>query len=333
MKGIFAGSLMRGVGGSQEGSSTYTFLGFVMICAIVVGAALFFPWNQVFHPGQDPDLVAGNAALAKKDWDKAVASYTKAIKKNPADALAYVGRSRAYLQQGNLDKAITDATVALEKGPNNPTAFGQRAVAEKLLQQYNKALEDLDQAVKLDGGFAWAYAQRADVHMKQKSYDKALKDVNTALEKKQNFVEAYRLRAWVLSNMGKCKEASEDFAKVEQLSPNDALSLQDKAWFLLTCPSEQLQDTVKAMELAKRAVELTDGKDGAVLETLAEAYFRQGDPAKAAEYQKKAIELGSRICPDNSCSKEMQQRLRKYEMAARQEVRTNYEILPMDSQF
>jgi hypothetical protein len=28
----------------------------------------------------------------------------------------------------------------------------------------------------------------------------------------------------------------------------------------------------------------------------------------------------------------MQQRLQKYEMAARQEVRTNYEILPVDSQ-
>jgi len=133
--------------------------------------------------------------------------------------------------------------------------------------------------------------------------------------------------------MGKCKDASEAFKMVEKLSPNDAWSIQDYAWFLLTCPDETLQDSSKAMEWAKKALELTGGKDGLVHETVAEAYFRQGDPLKAAEHQKKAIQLGSQKCPDGSCTKEMQQRLQKYEMAARQEVRTGYEILPLDSGF
>jgi hypothetical protein len=85
------------------------------------------------------------------------------------------------------------------------------------------------------------------------------------------------------------------------------------------------------MELAQKAIELSDGKDGVVLETLAEAYFRQGDALKAAEHQRKAIELGSKKCPDGSCLKEMRQRLQKYELAARPEVRTTYEFLPLDS--
>ncbi len=113
-----------------------------------------------------------------------------------------------------------------------------------------------------------------------------------------------------------------DFKKVEQLSPKDAWSVQDRAWFLLTCPDEKVQDTAKAMELAKEAIDLPGGKDGLIFETLAEAYFRQGDPAKAAEVQKKAIEMGSKKCPDGSCTKEMKDRLQKYEMASRQEVRT-----------
>ncbi len=107
--------------------------------------------------------------------------------------------------------------------------------------------------------------------------------------------------------------------------------MQDKAWFLLTCPNEKLQDANKAMELAKKAVEMSKAEDGVALETLAEAYFRQGEALKAIDTQKEAIKLGSKNCPDGSCVKEMQQRLQKYELAARQEVRTGYEILPLDS--
>ena len=88
---------------------------------------------------------------------------------------------------------------------------------------------------------------------------------------------------------------------------------------------------MQALELAKKALELSEGKDGVVYETLAEAHFRHGDPLKASELQKKAIELGSKKCPDRSCIKEMEQRLQKYELAARPEIRTGYEILPMDS--
>ncbi len=165
----------------------------------------------------------------------------------------------------------------------------------------------------------------------KKTRTRLLRTSKRRIAAKRDFVEGYRLKAWVLNRMGKCKDASEDFMMVEKLSPNDAWSIQDKAWFLLTCPDETLQDSSKAMELAKKAMELTGGRDGLVHETLAEAYFRQGDALKAAEHQRKAIELGSQKCPDGSCTKEMQQRLQKYEMAARQEVRTGYEILPLDS--
>ncbi len=68
--------------------------------------------------------------------------------------------------------------------------------------------------------------------------------------------------------MGKCKEASDEFKIVEKLSPNDAWSMQDEAWFRLTCPDERLQDSSKAMELAKKALELTEGKDGSFMRPL-----------------------------------------------------------------
>jgi tetratricopeptide (TPR) repeat protein len=329
MKGCGVISIFKNSVRNERGSSVYSLLGIVIIALVVVFTIFFFQ-SQVFKERQDADYLAGKKALADKHWEQAVSLFGKSLKSNAANGPAYIGRSTAYLQLGNLDKAFEDANTAVEKQPSSQ-AYGQRGIVEKLQKKTDEALRDFSEAIKLDPGYSWAYAQQADIYSRQKDQDKALQAVNKALAAKRDFVEGYRLKAWVLNRMGKCKDASEAFKKVEQLSPNDAWSMQDKAWFLLTCPDETLQDSSKAMELARKALELTGGKDGLVHETLAEAYFRQGDPLKAAEHQKKAIQLGSQKCPDGSCTKEMQQRLQKYEMAARQEVRTGYEILPLDS--
>jgi len=326
----YSGLSLRGLK-NQNGTAVYTVLGVAIIVAVIVGVILYFPWKDVFKGKQDPDITAGLAAMADKQWEKAVSHFDRAIKNNPGNAEAYIGRSKAFVYLGRLDKAFDDAKTAVDKSPDSASAYGQRGIVHKLQRNSDQALEDFSYAVKLNPRYAWAYAQRADIYSRNKEQDKALAEVNTALVNNPYFIEAYRLKAWIMNRMGRCREANEAFKKVEQLSPNDAWSIQDKAWFLLTCPDEKLQDASKAMELAKKALELTEGKDGLVHETLAEAYFRQGDPLKAVDHQRRAIELGSQRCPDGSCVKEMQQRLQKYEMAARQEVRTSYEILPFDS--
>ncbi len=315
---------------NERGSSTYSFLGFAIIAVVIVVAVLFFPWGDLGKQAQDPDLNAGMTALDKKQYPEALAAFDKALKKNPDNTTALIGKSKAEFAQGNLDKALEYADAAVQK-KGGAKAYGQKGIIEKVQKNYDAALKDFTEAIKADSNYAWALAQRADIFSRQKQQDKALEDINKAIAAKPDYVDAYRMRVWVLNRMGKCKEASEDMKKVEKLSPNDAWTLQDKAWFLLTCPDEKLQDPAKAMELAKKANEMTDGKDGVIQETIAEAYFKQGDPLKAYEHQKKAIELGSKKCPDGSCLKEMQQRLQKYELAARQEVRTGYEILSMDS--
>ncbi|MBI5249044.1 MAG: tetratricopeptide repeat protein [Desulfomonile tiedjei] len=315
---------------SERGSAVYSFLGFAIVAVCVIMAIFVFPWHQLGSSGQDTNYLSGMGALKNKQYTEALSYFDKSIRGNANNGAAYLGRAKANLHLGNIDKALDDANQAVEKKAG-AEAYGQRGVIKKIQKKTDEALKDFAEAIKLDAKYAWAYAQRADIFSKQKDYDKALKDANDAVKANDRFVEGYRLRAWVLTRQGKCKDASLDFITVEKLSPNDALSMQDKAWFLLTCPDEKLQDTAKAMELAKKAVEISKEKDGVALETLAEACFRQGDALKAVEYQKKAIALGSKNCPDGSCVKEMQQRLQKYELASRQEVRSGYEILPLDS--
>lgn len=316
----------------ERGSSVYSFMGYAIIAVCVIVAIIVFPGMKFEkkQPPQDANYLSGMGALKNNQYAQAIEYFDKSIKANPNNGAAYLGKAKAELQLGNIDKALEEVNAAVEKKAG-AEAYGQRGVIQKIKGKTDEALRDLSSAISADGKYAWALAQRADIYSKKGDYDKALQDANRAVQADPKFVEGLRLKGWILTRMGKCEDASAVFVNVEKLSPNDPKSMQDKAWFLLTCPNEKLQDANKAMELAKKAVEMSEAKDGVALETLAEAYFRQGEALKAIDAQKKAIELGSKNCPDGSCVKEMQQRLQKYELAARQEVRTGYEILPLDS--
>ena len=248
--------------GPKKSVYAYSLLGFAILVTVVVAIIIMFPWSHFLHQWRDSDFVSANDAMARKDWNRAVALFGKSLKANSGDAFAaYLGRSRAYVQLGNLDKALEDAEAAVEKKPSNAAAYGQRGITKKLQQKQNEALQDFGEAIKLDPSYWWAYAQRADIYSKSNDQGKALDEVNKVLSSKPDFVEGLRLRAWILNRMGKCKEASEDFKKVSELNPNDAWSIQDKAWFLLTCPDEKVQDPLQALELAKKSTRIA-GRQG-----------------------------------------------------------------------
>ncbi len=319
--------------GKGKGSGVYTFLGFAIIVLVVVGSFFLFPWKDLFKEKADKNLVAANAALEKNNWKEAITLFGKSLKSNPANSAAYVGRSRAYLQLRDLDKAMDEANQAVKHDKKSALAYGQRGIVLKLTGKTDAALKDFIEASKLKNDYSWAYAQAADIYLRQNKFDAALKKVNLALKIKPDFVEALRLRARILARTGKCKEAFKDFSRAAKIRPNDPDAIQDEAWYLMTCPDEKIQDSGKAMELARKAFDLSGGKDALVQETLAEAYYRQGDPLSAVKHQTKAIELRKTDCPDGSCVKEMVVRLKKYELAGRREKRDDYEILPLDGAY
>jgi thiol-disulfide isomerase/thioredoxin len=99
---------------------------------------------------------------------------------------------------------------------------------------------------------------------------------------------------------------------VEKPGPNGAQMLNALAWGIVNPnrPSPASKPLIKlALKAAQRANDLTDGKNAAILDTLAKAYFDSGDAAKALEYQEKAVKLGG----DND--QELKSRLEQYRKA------------------
>jgi tetratricopeptide (TPR) repeat protein len=71
----------------------------------------------------------GKDALEKKDYDKAIADFTEAIKVNPKDTAKYREGASAYEARKCCDKAISDFTEAIRLDGGQVTDFENRAHA------------------------------------------------------------------------------------------------------------------------------------------------------------------------------------------------------------
>ena len=77
--------------------------------------------------------------------------------------------------------------------------------------------------------------------------------------------------------------------EIAAANKDDAMVLNQMAWFVLDNPKVKNPDLQFALETAQQAVDANKG-DSSVIDTLARAYWESGNKAKAIEWQKKAVE-------------------------------------------
>ena len=261
-----------------------------------------------------------------KDFDRAVVDFSEALRLKPEFQLARENRAIANIAGGRTEPALADLNEIVERDPRNAAVLAHRA---KILlpKDADAALKDLDKAVELEPKNADFVLQRGDLHAERRQFDKALADYTTAIgldkndpdplihrahaytEQKQHAkaiedleaalalaptnAEAQTSRGWNRFLMGKFAEANREFEAVLKVEPKSAWTLNCQAWLWATCPEEKLRDGKKAEEFARKAVELSEGKEPAYRDTLAAALADQGRFDEAARLQEAVVtELG-----------------------------------------
>src|SRR5262249_46867865 len=112
--------------------------------------------------------------------------------------------------------------------------------------------------------------------------DEAIDQWQKALAIRPSDAEAHRNVASALRKEGKLKEAISQYEQALDIAPEDSVALNNLAWILATSSDASLRDGARAVTLAVRAVQRSEGRDPNFVRTLAAAHAEAGQFAQAA---------------------------------------------------
>lgn len=264
--------------------------------------------------------------LAQEKLDEALASFDKASELEPDDVSPYQFRSQVYEQMGESEKALEQLNKAVELEPDNPVTLLIRAELHARGERNEEALADVQAALRQQPGslrahlmrtqlldrlgrddealealekLAEAAPQRPEIQLQLGAHYMDLQRPAPAIDAFTRVLElvgdnelAFRMRGDMYLRIGKHAEALSDFSKAMEMNPDDSGLLNNYAWTLATSPFDELRDGQQALELARKACELTNYEASHILSTLAAAHAEVGNFDKAVEWSQKAVDLG-----------------------------------------
>jgi Flp pilus assembly protein TadD len=233
----------------------------------------------------------GIALQLQGKLDEAISHYRRALQINPAYAEAYYNMGITFRAQGKYDEAINSYRQALRLKPYHVETHSNLGSVLSAQGKFDEAIKHFRLALQIRPNFAEVHYNLGLALKSQGKPDEAIKHFRQALRLKPDLAEAHNNLGLALTMTGKLDEAIEHFREAVRLKPNYPAPLNRMARILAMHPEPKLRDPSQAIEIAKRAAELTGHKDAAILETLAAAYAAAGQLDQAVKTAEAALLL------------------------------------------
>jgi tetratricopeptide (TPR) repeat protein len=253
--------------------------------------------------------------------NEAIKEFQQAIQIRPDYNIARVNLARSLAQAGEPDRAFGEVQLVLQREPHNPEArllcgnllmhegkvdegIAQYEEAVRLSPKLFEAQNNLGNALQRKGQPAKAiYHYRAALEEAPTSAEthnnlaialattgnsaEAIAEYNAALHFKPDYAEAHYNLGNALGSAGHWDLALSNYMAAIKIRPQYPKALIALATVYNGSIDPRLRQPDKSLEMAKKANELTEGRDAVVVCTLAEAYAANGmrDVAGAAAHR------------------------------------------------
>lgn len=153
-------------------------------------------------------LGRNNSSDPQSDYAAAIRDYEAAIAEAPSWLSVYVDLGYVYLYDTkDTDKAIATFKKALERDPEYPNALAGLADTYYDTRYYDEALKLYEQTINLQPDYATAYLGKANILYNNKDYDAAIDQYSTALDYNPSLKNAYIGKAYCYQAKGDLDEA------------------------------------------------------------------------------------------------------------------------------
>ncbi len=174
-------------------------------------------------------------------------------------------------EQERLDEGMAHLRKALAIDPNYAEVHNNLGTALARRGSADQAIAEFQCAVAINPGYAAAQLNLANALADRGRLDEAIAHYQTVIALQPN-AAAHNYLGLALAARDRPEEAVAHYQRAMKISPNDVEPQKNLAWLRATSPEARLRNGAEAVELARRANQLSDGKRADVLDTLAAAY-------------------------------------------------------------
>ncbi len=212
------------------------------------------------------------AALARGNFDQAVALYTEALQDktlpNERRATLLTDRGVAYARRQSPREAIEDFNRAVQLFPEFAAIYNNRGNVLLGIGAVREAMKDFDRALLLAPGYAAAFSNRAGAHLKLGQIELAIADYTKAIALVPTSPAAFTGRGRAHLAAHRPLAASRDFTRAVGLDARFSAAYRSRAEAKLAIErfDEAIEDFSRAIAFDPRNADLFVARGGAYLE-------------------------------------------------------------------
>jgi len=225
-------------------------------------------------------------ATRKRAYNRAIEDFDKVLVIQPDNVDALIARGNAYSQLGDNGRALADLDRAISLAPDNAQAYVVRGLANNRRGEKRLAMQDYEAALKYAPRYPQALANRAALYSEERKYDAAIRDLDESIASDADNPVAYYNRGYAHFAKQEYDKALADYGAAIKLEPDMGLAYNNRCLVRAITGKDLvagLQDCDRAQKLMPLNLDVRD--------TRGFIYLKLGDPRLAVNEYSQALDV------------------------------------------